>query len=129
MMRKKIIATEKAPAAIGPYSQAVVAGEFIFTAGQIPLDPSTGTLVQGDIQAQTKRVFENLKAVLEAGGSSMKDIVKATVYLVSMDDFTALNEVYSEYLGETKPARSTVAVSALPRGARVEIEAIATVRA
>lgn len=128
-MRKKIIATEKAPAAIGPYSQAVVAGEFIFTAGQIPLDPSTGTLVQGDIQAQTKRVFENLKAVLEAGGSSMKDIVKATVYLVSMDDFTALNEVYSEYLGETKPARSTVAVSALPRGARVEIEAIATVRA
>jgi 2-iminobutanoate/2-iminopropanoate deaminase len=124
-MNKAIVATDKAPKAIGPYVQAVRVGDLIYTAGQIPLDPSTGNLVEGDIAAQTRRVLENLKAVLEAGGSSLDRVVKATVFLKNIKDFAAMNEVYAEYLGAAKPARSTVAVADLPRGALVEIDLVA----
>lgn len=124
-MHKETIATDKAPKAIGPYVQAIKAGDFIYTAGQIPLDPQTGSLVGGDVAAQTRRVMENLKAVLEAGGSSLDRVVKATVFLKNIEDFAAMNEVYAEYLGAAKPARSTVAVADLPRGALVEIDLIA----
>jgi 2-iminobutanoate/2-iminopropanoate deaminase len=124
-MNKAIVATDKAPKAIGPYVQAVKVGDLIYTAGQIPLDPSTGNLVEGDIAAQTRRVLENLKAVLEAGGSSLDRVVKATVFLKNIGDFAAMNEVYAEYLGAAKPARSTVAVADLPRGALVEIDLVA----
>lgn len=124
-MNKAIVATDKAPKAIGPYVQAVKVGDFIYTAGQIPLDPATGNLVEGDVAAQTRRVLENLKAVLEAGGSSLDRVVKATVFLKNIGDFAAMNEVYAEYLGAAKPARSTVAVADLPRGALVEIDLVA----
>ena len=125
-MDKLTIATDNAPRAIGPYEQAIRVGDFIYTAGQIPIDPKTGDLVSGDIRAQTTRVLENLKAVLTAGGSSLDRVVKATVFLKNMADFAAMNEVYAEYLGQSKPARSTVAVAELPRGALVEIDFIAT---
>jgi len=124
-MTKETIVSDKAPQAIGPYVQAIKAGNWIYTAGQIPLDPRTGNLVGGDIAAQTRRVMENLKAVLEAGGSSLDRVVKATVFLKNIGDFAAMNEVYAEYLGAAKPARSTVAVADLPRGALVEIDLIA----
>jgi len=127
-MNLKFISTKDAPQAIGPYSQGVVAGGFLFTAGQIPLDPANGALINGDIQAQTTRVFENLKAVLKASGLDFADVVKATVFLVSMDEFAPLNEIYSRYMGDHKPARSTVAVASLPKGARVEIELVAKLR-
>jgi len=123
-MSQTIITTDQAPAAIGPYSQAILAGGFLFTAGQIPLDPKTGQMVEGDIKQQTRRVFENLKAVLMKAGSDFRHVVKATVYLTTMEDFSGLNEVYTEYLGETKPARSTVAAAQLPKGAKVEIDLI-----
>ncbi|HLG19496.1 MAG TPA: RidA family protein [Bdellovibrionota bacterium] len=126
-MSSKVVATNQAPAAIGPYSQGIITGGFLYTAGQIPLDPKTGQMITGDMKAQTKRVFENLKAVLSAAGTDFRSVVKATVYLVSMDDFPLLNEVYSEYLGDTKPARSTVAVAALPKGAKVEIDLVARI--
>ncbi len=124
-MSREIVQTETAPKAIGPYAQAIKAGAFIYTAGQIPIDPKTGEFVSGGIAAQTRQVLENLKAVLEAGGSSLEKVVKTTVFLRNMSDFAVMNEIYAEYLGQIKPARSTVAVSELPRGALVEIDLIA----
>ena len=121
----QLIATKHAPGAIGPYSQAVVANGFIYSAGQIALDPATGQVVEGGIQEQTARVMANLKAVLEASGSSFAKVVKTTVFLVDMADFTEMNEIYGKAFGDHKPARSTVAVSGLPRGVRVEIEVVA----
>jgi 2-iminobutanoate/2-iminopropanoate deaminase len=126
-MNRETVATDQAPKAIGPYEQAIKVGEFIYTAGQIPIDPKTGNFVDGGISAQTRQVLENLKAVLEAAGSSLDRVVKATVFLKNMADFGAMNEIYSEYLGKAKPARSTVAVTELPRGALVEIDFVALV--
>lgn len=122
-----IVATPGAPRAIGPYSQGIRAGGLLFTAGQVGFDPATGELVDGGIAGQTRRVLENIRAILEAGGSGLGRVVKTTVYLVDMADFAAMNEVYAGVFGEHRPARSTVAVAALPRGARVEIEAVAAV--
>jgi len=119
--------TDDAPAAIGPYSQAVVSGGFVFTAGQIALDPATMQIVPGGVAEQTDRVMHNLAAVLEAAGSELSRVVKTTVFLVDMADFALMNEVYAEFFGDHRPARSTVAVASLPRGARVEIEAVAAV--
>ena len=124
-MDKQIISTANAPKAIGPYEQAIKVGEFVYVSGQIPLDPKTGSVVEGDIKVQTRRVMENLKAVLEASGSSLERVVKTTVFLKNIGDFAAMNEVYAEYLGAAKPARSTVGVADLPRGALVEIDLIA----
>jgi 2-iminobutanoate/2-iminopropanoate deaminase len=119
--------TDKAPAAIGPYSQGVEWEKLVFTSGQIPLDPKTGNLVMGDVRAQTKQVLENLKAVLEAGGSGLKKVIKTTVFLADMNDFAAMNEVYAEYFTQAPPARSTIQVARLPKDAKVEIEAIAEI--
>jgi 2-iminobutanoate/2-iminopropanoate deaminase len=119
------IQTEKAPAAIGPYSQGIVANGFLFTAGQIALDPASGQIVGGDVMAQAERVLINLKAILDTAGASWNDVVKTTVYLHDMNDFPRVNEVYARALGSARPARSTVQVSALPRGVLVEIDAIA----
>ena len=124
-MDKETVVTDKAPKAIGPYEQAVKVGGFVYASGQIPLDPETGNLVQGDITVQVRRVLQNLKAVLEAAGSSLDRVIKATVYLKNIADFAAMNEVYAEFLGQAKPARSTVAVAELPRGALVEIDFVA----
>jgi 2-iminobutanoate/2-iminopropanoate deaminase len=124
----RIVHTDKAPAAIGPYSQGIVAGNFLFTAGQIALDPATGQVVQGDVTAQTERVLTNLTAVLESAGTSWADVVKTTVYLQDMADFPRVNEVYGRMIGDARPARSTVQVSGLPRGVLVEIDAVAVVR-
>ena len=127
-MRKTAVSTSKAPAAIGPYSQAIEAGDMIYTSGQIPLDPDTGQLVRGSIQEQTVRVFENLKAVLAAAGSDLEHVVKTIVFLKNMSDFAAMNEIYARYLapqGTVAPARSTVEVARLPKDALVEIEVIA----
>jgi 2-iminobutanoate/2-iminopropanoate deaminase len=121
------VATAGAPKAIGPYSQGISVGGFVFTAGQVALDPKTDELVAGGISEQTSRALENLSAILTAAGTSLSQVVKTTVFLVDMADFAAMNEVYGRAFGTHRPARSTVAVSALPRGARVEIEAIATV--
>ena len=122
---KRAIATDSAPKAVGPYSQAIAIGQFLFCAGQIPLDPTTGELVGADALTQTKRVCENIGGVLAANGMTFADIVKTTVFLATMDDFAAMNTVYARYFPEPFPARSTVAVAALPRGAKVEIEVIA----
>ena len=127
-MNVRIVHTENAPAAIGPYSQAVVAGNFLFTAGQIAIDPATGQIVQGDVSAQTERVMHNLAAVLEQAGASWSDVVKTTVYLQDMADFPRVNEVYGRVMGDARPARSTVQVAGLPRGVLVEIDAVAVVR-
>jgi len=126
---REIIKTSKAPGAIGPYSQAVKipAGSMLFTAGQIALDPATGQLVDGDIKIQTRRVLENVKAILEAAGVSLNDVVKTTVFMSNLGEFQAMNDIYSEYFASNPPARSTVEVSALPRGAKVEIETIAII--
>jgi 2-iminobutanoate/2-iminopropanoate deaminase len=121
-----LIATSGAPQAIGPYSQGIVVNGFLFTAGQVALDPSTGQVVAGGIAEQTARALQNLKAVLAAAGTDFSRVVKTTVFLVDMADFTAMNEVYGRMFGDHRPARSTVAVAALPRGALVEIEVIAT---
>lgn len=123
-MEKKILSTEKAPPPVGPYSQAVIAGDFIFAAGQLGIDPQSGELAAG-IEAQTRQVLTNLSAVLEAAGSSLDRVVKATVFLAHMEDFTAMNAVYGEFFPLQSPARSTVGVAQLPRGALVEIEVIA----
>lgn len=120
-----IISTEKAPKAIGPYSQAVVSGELVFTSGQIPLDPATQQMVTGDVRAQAERVMENLGAVLAAAGSGFEKVVKATIFLADLNDFATVNEVYGKRFPKDPPARSTVQVAALPKGARVEIELIA----
>ena len=122
---KRAIATDSAPKAVGPYSQAIAAGQMLFCAGQIPLDPKSGELVGADAAAQTARVCENIKGVLAANGMTFADVVKATVFLTTMDDFAAMNGVYERYFSEPFPARSTVAVLALPRGAGVEIEVTA----
>jgi 2-iminobutanoate/2-iminopropanoate deaminase len=126
---KKIVATEKAPKAIGPYSQAVVHNGLAYLSGQIPLDPMTGQLVEADIVPQTTRVLENLKAVLEACGSSLDQVVKTTVYLTDMREFAKMNEIYAKYFPQNPPARSTVEAARLPRDVRVEIDAIAIVDA
>ena len=123
-MSLKTVHTDQAPAAIGPYSQGIVANGFLFTAGQIAIDPATGQVVAGDVGAQTERVMANLAAVLATVGASWKDIAKTTVYLHDMSDFPVVNEVYGRVLGDARPARSTVQVSALPRGVLVEIDAI-----
>lgn len=122
---KTIIHTEQAPAAIGPYSQGVRSGKWLFTAGQVGFDPASGEFVEGGVEAQTRQVMQNLAAILAAAGGGLEHVVKTTVFLVDMGDFAAMNAVYAEAFGEHRPARSTVAVAALPRGARVEIEAIA----
>ena len=123
----KIISTPNAPAAIGPYSQAVVSHGFAFLSGQIPLDPATGQVIEGDIAAQTQRVLENLKAVLEGCGSSLDKVVKTTVYLTDMREFARMNEVYAGYFPANPPARATVEAARLPRDVRVEIDCIAIV--
>jgi 2-iminobutanoate/2-iminopropanoate deaminase len=124
-MKHEHVQTPHAPQPIGPYCQAVQSGNELYCSGQIPLDPQTGEIVAGDIAAQTERVIENLGAVLCAAGYHYADVIKTTIFLVDMKDFPAMNGVYEKYFGATKPARSTVAVAALPRGARVEIDCIA----
>ena len=124
-MPLKTLHTDKAPAAIGPYSQAVVANGFLFTAGQIALDPASGQIVEGDVVAQTEQVFRNLRAILDEAGATWADVAKATVFLMDMGDFPRVNEVYARVMGDSRPARSTVQVSGLPRGVRVEIDLVA----
>ena len=124
---REIVKTESAPAAIGPYSQAIRAAGFVFCSGQIPLDPATGAMVEGGVREQTEQVMRNLKAVLEAAGSTFAGVVKTTVFLADMNDFAAMNEVYGRYFTENPPARATVQAARLPRDARVEIEAVALV--
>jgi len=124
-MHHERVHTDQAPATIGPYSQAIRAGDFVFCAGQTPIDPATGRLVEGDIQAQTRQVLENLRAVLQAAGTDLQHAVKTTVFLADMADFKAMNEVYAQFFTEPYPARSTIAVKGLPLGAAVEIEVIA----
>ncbi len=126
-MEKQIVSTTNAPAAVGPYSQAVRVGDMVFTAGQVAIDPETASFEHGDVAAQTDRVLRNLAAVLEAAGSSLPQVVKTSVFLTTMEHFAAMNEVYARYFAEGKPARSTVAVSELPLGALVEIDAVALV--
>lgn len=122
---KDVISTDKGPKAIGPYSQAIRANGFVFTAGQVAFDPATGQIVDGDVAKQTARVLDNLKAILEAAGSSLDKAIKATVFLKDMNDFAAMNEVYARYFAHQPPARSTVEVARLPRDVRVEIDLIA----
>jgi len=124
-MSKDVIATPQTPAAIGPYSQAVRCGNLIFVSGQIPLDPATGRMVEGDISVQTERVLKNLGAILEAAGSGLARALKATVYLRDLEEFGKMNEVYARFFGDRPPARATVQVARLPRDARVEIDVIA----
>ena len=123
---KKIITTDRAPKALGPYSQAVIANGFVFVSGQIPLDPAVNQIVQGGIAEQTARVFENLKSVLEAAGSSLENAVKTTVYLKDMGEFAQMNDVYGRYFAAHPPARATIEAARLPRDVRVEIDCIAT---
>jgi len=127
MKETMAVTTDKAPRAIGPYSQAIRSGGFLFTSGQVALDPATGELVRGSVEAEVERVLENLSAVLQAGGSGLDRVIRTTVFLIDMADFQAMNTVYARRFGESRPARSTVQVAGLPRGARVEIDAIATV--
>lgn len=128
-MPTQIVHTDQAPAAIGPYSQGIVANGFLFTAGQIALDPGSGQIVAGDVVAQTEQVFRNLAAILGSAGCSWHDVVKATVYLMDMRDFPRVNEVYARVMGDVRPARSTVQVSGLPRGVLVEIDLVSIVPA
>ena len=128
-MMRKVVETAEAPRAIGPYSQAIVAGGLVFCSGQIPLDPATGQLVVGDVEVQTTRVMDSLAAVLKAAGSSLGQVVKTTIYLHDLGDFAKVNAVYARYFEVAPPARATVQVAALPRGAAVEIDAIAIVTA
>ncbi len=122
---KEVISTENAPGAIGPYSQAIKAGNMVFCSGQIPIDPSTGEFVSQDVAEQTRQVFKNLIAVLDAAGAGLADVVKTTVFLADMGEFAAMNDVYAEFFGDHKPARATVQAARLPRDARVEIECVA----
>ena len=122
---KETISTDNAPGAIGPYSQAVKTGNMVFCSGQIPIDPATGEFVSGDVAEQTRQVLKNLSAVLEAAGTDLNNVVKTTVFLADMNDFTAMNDVYAEFFSENKPARATVQAARLPRDARVEIDCIA----
>lgn len=124
-MSKEIVFTEKAPAAIGPYSQAIAFDRLLFTSGQIPLVPATGEVAAGGVKEQAEQALENLKAVLEAGGASLSSVVKTTCFIADMGDFAVFNEVYTRYFGDAVPARSCVAVKALPKGVLVEVEAIA----
>ena len=126
---RQAVASEAAPRAIGPYSQAIRAGSLLFVSGQIPIDPATGALVDGDIAAQTHRVFANLQAILQAGGASFDHVVRATVYLADMNDFAVVNEVYGTYFSAPAPARATVQAARLPKDARVEIDVIASLDA
>lgn len=126
-LERRVVSTDKAPAAIGPYSQAIVSGDTVYCSGQIPLDPATGELVTGSIENLTRRVLDNLGAVLEAAGASFASVVKTTIFLEDMSDFQRVNEVYAEYFGDVLPARATVAVKELPKSTRVEIDAIARV--
>jgi 2-iminobutanoate/2-iminopropanoate deaminase len=123
---KQVVSSPDAPKAIGPYSQAVRAGQLLFVSGQVPLDPATGQIVAGDITAQARRALDNLKAVLTAGGRSFTDVVRTTIFLADMNDFAAVNEVYGQYFSEPYPARATVQVARLPKDSRVEIDAIAS---
>ncbi len=125
---RQAVSTPSAPAAIGPYSQAIKAGNLLFLSGQVPIDPATGQIVAGDIAQQTRRVFENLGAILEAAGLSFDAVVRTTVYLVDMNEFSAMNEVYATFFSAPAPARATVQVARLPRDARVEIDAIAVMQ-
>ncbi|MBI3749017.1 MAG: RidA family protein [Chloroflexi bacterium] len=127
-MTRRAISTTGAPAAIGPYSQAIATEGLLFTAGQAALDPATGQLVEGGIEAETERVLANLTSVLDAAGCSWGDVVKTTIFLVDMADFATVNAIYGRYMSDPPPARSTVGVAALPKGARVEIEAVARLR-
>jgi 2-iminobutanoate/2-iminopropanoate deaminase len=127
-VKKKVIQTEKAPKAIGPYSQAIQAGNLLFLSGQIPLDPKTGESVKGDIRQQTRQVLENIKGILESQKLGMENVVKATIFLKDIGNFTQVNEVYAAYFPSSPPARSTVEVAKLPRDADIEIEAIALIR-
>jgi 2-iminobutanoate/2-iminopropanoate deaminase len=122
---KKVISTTKAPAAIGPYSQAIRVGNLVYTSGQIPIDPATGNFVEGGIKEQTRQSLTNVKAILEEAGLSMADVVKTTVFMADMNDFADMNSVYAEFFAEPYPARSAVAVKTLPKGALVEIEVVA----
>jgi 2-iminobutanoate/2-iminopropanoate deaminase len=124
-MKKKVVSSGKAPKAIGPYSQGIETGGFIFMSGQIPLDPTTGDMVSGGIEVETRRVLDNLKAILQSQGLDMDAVVKTTIFLADMGDFAKVNEVYGSYFGEVPPARSTIQVGALPKNARIEIEAVA----
>ena len=126
-MGKKVVSTPEAPAAVGAYSQAIVSNGLVYCSGQVPLDPGTGELVVGSIADQTRRCLENLSAVLRAAGASLDDVVKVTAFLLDMGDFPEFNEAYSEFFGDEPPARATVAVAGLPKGAEVEIECIAHV--
>lgn len=124
-MKKQAILTNKAPSAIGPYSQAIRTGDLLFVSGQIPIDPATGELVRGGITEETKKVLENLKAIVEAAGGSLADVVKTTIFLKDMNQFGAVNEVYGKYFQQPYPARATIEVARLPKDVQVEIEAIA----
>ncbi|HUL44258.1 MAG TPA: RidA family protein [Bacteroidota bacterium] len=126
-MKVKQVLSKNAPAPIGPYSQGIAAGNFLFTAGQVPLDPQTGQVIQGDIRVQTRQVLNNIRAILDQAGVSMQDVVKTTVYLKDMGEFAGMNEVYGEYFPSRPPARSTVEVARLPRDVRVEIDVVALI--
>jgi 2-iminobutanoate/2-iminopropanoate deaminase len=126
-MESTTILTEKAPKAIGPYSQGIKGGNLIFTSGQLPIDPKTGVLVQDDIKLATRQSIENVKAILEEAGASLNDVVKVTIFIKNMNDFALVNEVYGEYFSEHKPARSCVEVARLPKDGKIEIEAIAVI--
>ncbi len=126
-MQKKVVQTDKAPKAIGPYSQAIRTKAMIYTAGQTGLEPATGELIAGGLEEQTRQVLNNIRNVLEAAGSSLEHVVKTTVFLQDMNDFAKMNAIYAEYFGENPPARSTIAVAALPKGGLVEIEAVALI--
>jgi len=123
---RQAVATDKAPKAIGPYSQGIRAGNLLFVSGQVPIDPATGALIEGDIAAQTHRVMRNLTAILEAAGATMDDVLRCTVYLADMNDFAAMNDVYGSYFSQPAPARATIQAVRLPKDARVEIDLIAT---